>query len=357
MTLNGCGEGGVSAQPDPEGGGPVQLFAAGGDFAGSHILVAYAGAMRSDSAITRTKEEAQEKAADLIAQLKEDPAKFEELARAESDGPSGENGGDLGAWPKGQMVPEFDIAVEGLEMNAITEEPVETSFGYHVIRRNEIPQVAHYLADAFIIGYTGLQQTPPTVTRDSAEAATLAAEISAKITADNFDELSDQYNDFGEGASSTGVMKEGDPAPPGLLELLKTLEFGDAGGPIQLPVGHAFVRRVELDQRAGAHILIAYEGAMRADAENKRTKEEALAEANRVLAMVKEDPGKFEELAAEHTDDPTGKTNGGDLGTWFKGVMVPEFDNAIDELEVGQVVDEPVETPFGYHLIIRKEVE
>ena len=358
VLLNGCGEDTSNAQSDlSTSAGSEQLFAVDGDFAGAHILVAYAGAMRADPAITRTKEEALQKATELIAQLQGDASKFEEMAKTESDGPSGPDGGDLGVWQKGRMVPEFDTAIEGLEVGGITAEPVETAFGYHVIKRNDIPKKAHFIADAFIIGYAGLPQTPSTVTRDSAAAAALAEEIKGKINADNFDELSLEYNDFGEGATSTGLIKDGDPAPPGLIDLLKTLDFGEAGGPITLPVGLAFVRRVELVQRAGAHILIAFQGAMRADPNNTRTKEEALAEANRILAEIQADPSTFEAMAGAHTDDPTGKTNGGDLGTWFKGMMVPEFDNAIDELNVGEIASEPVETDFGYHLIIRKEVE
>ena len=60
-------------------------------------------------------------------------AKFIELAKAKSTGPSGPNGGDLGTFNKGQMVPEFSKAVWALENGQITTKPVKTQFGYHVI--------------------------------------------------------------------------------------------------------------------------------------------------------------------------------------------------------------------------------
>ena len=60
-------------------------------------------------------------------------AKFIELAKAESTGPSGPNGGDLGTFNKGQMVPEFSKAVWALDNGQITTKPVKTQFGYHVI--------------------------------------------------------------------------------------------------------------------------------------------------------------------------------------------------------------------------------
>ncbi|TNF43910.1 MAG: peptidylprolyl isomerase, partial [Epsilonproteobacteria bacterium] len=59
--------------------------------------------------------------------------KFIELAKSKSTGPSAPNGGDLGTFTKGQMVPEFSKAVWALEDGQITTEPVKTQFGYHVI--------------------------------------------------------------------------------------------------------------------------------------------------------------------------------------------------------------------------------
>ena len=59
---------------------------------------------------------------------------FGELAKANSDCPSGQRGGDLGSFSKGQMVPEFDAAVFTMEIGS-TSDVVETPFGYHLIQR------------------------------------------------------------------------------------------------------------------------------------------------------------------------------------------------------------------------------
>jgi parvulin-like peptidyl-prolyl isomerase len=64
-------------------------------------------------------------------------AKFIELAKTKSTGPSGPKGGDLGNFTKGQMVPEFSTAVWGLDVGSITDKPVKTDFGYHVIYLEE----------------------------------------------------------------------------------------------------------------------------------------------------------------------------------------------------------------------------
>ncbi|WP_345984473.1 peptidyl-prolyl cis-trans isomerase [Sulfurimonas sp. HSL-1656] len=63
--------------------------------------------------------------------------KFIEEAKAKSTGPSGPKGGDLGFFQQGQMVPEFNDAVFGMKVGAITPAPVKTQFGYHIIYLEE----------------------------------------------------------------------------------------------------------------------------------------------------------------------------------------------------------------------------
>jgi peptidyl-prolyl cis-trans isomerase C len=63
------------------------------------------------------------------------------------------------------------------------------------------------------------------------------------------------------------------------------------------------------------------------------------------------DGGKpFEVLAMEKTTDPSGKQNGGDLGFFSKGMMVPEFEAVAFTLEPGKISD-PVKSQFGWHII------
>ncbi|GGB61505.1 peptidylprolyl isomerase [Roseibium aquae] len=72
--------------------------------------------------------------AEAVIKELEAGADFAELAKERSTGPSGPNGGDLGYFTKGQMVKPFEDAVLALEPGQITEEPVETQFGWHVIK-------------------------------------------------------------------------------------------------------------------------------------------------------------------------------------------------------------------------------
>jgi len=73
-------------------------------------------------------------AKDIIAQLKKNPKAFEAIAKAKSTDPgSKNNGGELGWFDPHQMVPEFGAALAKMKKGEITEEPVKSQFGYHVI--------------------------------------------------------------------------------------------------------------------------------------------------------------------------------------------------------------------------------
>jgi peptidyl-prolyl cis-trans isomerase C len=64
-------------------------------------------------------------------------ADFVEVAKAKSTGPSAEKGGDLGFFGEGDMVPEFATAAFALQTGEVTQEPVKTQFGWHVIKVEE----------------------------------------------------------------------------------------------------------------------------------------------------------------------------------------------------------------------------
>ena len=59
----------------------------------------------------------------------------------------------------------------------------------------------------------------------------------------------------------------------------------------------------------------------------------------------------FEQLAKEKSIEPGANESGGDLGTFTKGKMVPEFENAAFAQKVGTFSTTPVKTEFGYHVI------
>ncbi len=208
----------------------------------SHILLMHAESKRKPPEVTRTKDEAKKLADDLHKQLV-DGADFAELAKENSDCPSGKmKGGDLGIFPARRMAPEFSEGVKSVKVGEITG-PVETDFGYHIIKRQEVMEVH---ARHILIMHAESKRKPASITRTKDEAKKLIEELAGKIT----------------------------------------------------------------------------------------------------------DGGDFETLAKEHSDCPSGKRRGGDLGSFGKGKMAPPFEKAAFELDEKQVSG-VVETDFGFHIIQR----
>ena len=115
--------------------------------------------------------------------------------------------------------------------------------------------------------------------------------------------------------------------------------------------------------RKSSHILVSFAeegaeesaaGAEGEEAEPAMTKEEAKAQADDLKAQL-DDGADFGELATEHSDDTGSAQQNGELGYVSEGQMVEEFETALFELEPGQI-SEPVESQFGYHIILNEDV-
>lgn len=91
-------------------------FVRGASVAASHILV-----------------DSEEKANEIKAKIEAGEVSFEDAARENSSCPSGQNGGALGEFTHGQMVPEFDEAAFSMEVGELRG-PVKTQFGFHIIK-------------------------------------------------------------------------------------------------------------------------------------------------------------------------------------------------------------------------------
>lgn len=96
--------------------GNPDKFKKGESVAASHILV-----------------DTEEKANELMEKINAKEISFEDAARENSSCPSGQNGGSLGEFTRGQMVPEFDEACFTMEVGEMRG-PVKTQFGYHIIK-------------------------------------------------------------------------------------------------------------------------------------------------------------------------------------------------------------------------------
>ncbi len=109
------------------------------------------------------------------------------------------------------------------------------------------------------------------------------------------------------------------------------------------------------DEVKARHILIRMQGSRvpLREGHKELTDEQALAKAKEVRAKIVAG-AKFEDQAKVESDDVGSGENGGDLGTFGAGQMVPEFDEVVFKAPVGQVT-EPIKTAYGYHLILVEE--
>ncbi|MBA8840012.1 peptidylprolyl isomerase [Ochrobactrum sp. RH2CCR150] len=94
----------------------------------SHILIA------ADPADEKQRDSAREAAAQIAASVIAEPDRFAALARDCSACPSSAQGGNLGQLTRGSTVPEFERALERLKPSEITAAPIESRFGFHIIR-------------------------------------------------------------------------------------------------------------------------------------------------------------------------------------------------------------------------------
>jgi peptidyl-prolyl cis-trans isomerase D len=148
---------------------------------------------------------------------------------------------------------------------------------------------------------------------------------------------------------STYVAKKDLPAEH--AEQLFNLPQGQIYGPYMR--GPYYCLSKSLGRKAGvnakaSHILISYEGTQVPNKKEKRTKEQAKAKAESLLAQVQANPSSFFMLALTSSDDSSSQ-QGGDLGYFSQGQMVKPFNDFVFNNPVGKIG--LVETDFGFHII------
>ena len=148
---------------------------------------------------------------------------------------------------------------------------------------------------------------------------------------------------------STFISKQDLPVEH--AEQLFNLPAGEIYGPYMK--GNYYCLSKGLGRKAGAkakasHILISWEGTQVPNKKEKRTKEQAKAKADGLLAQAQANPGMFMMLAMSNSDDSSAQ-QGGDLGFFGPGQMVKPFNDFAFGNPIGKIG--LVETEFGYHII------
>ncbi len=138
---------------------------------------------------------------------------------------------------------------------------------------------------------------------------------------------------------------------PQYADTLMALPVGEVYGPYRDGIYFKLTRKMGRKENGSvkaSHILVAYQGALRANPSVTRTQEEAKARAEELLAEARKDVTRFTQLARDNSDGPSAPS-GGDLGYFQEGVMTPKFNDFAFGNPVGTIG--LVETEFGFHIV------
>lgn len=140
---------------------------------------------------------------------------------------------------------------------------------------------------------------------------------------------------------------------PQIDSLMFNAPVGTIAGPFNRENGMVVSRLMDVQMRPdsmkASHILIAHQGAFRVDPSVTITLEQAKEKADSLLLVARRNPAGFGELAKQFSTDPSAQMNNGDLNWFADGAMVPEFNEAVVNGKVGDML--VVKSDFGYHVI------
>ena len=176
------------------------------EFSTAHILVQFKGADKAPGAISRTKEEAKERAGKIQGYATKENANFAILAERYSDSPSKVRGGVLRPIVPEQMPPAYKNyveAVQALEIGQVSP-VVETPFGFHVIKRLKLVRIT---VSHILVAYND-SDGEPRERRSKGEARRLASEAlrAARAADADFAALAKKYSDDLDSAEKGGAL-------------------------------------------------------------------------------------------------------------------------------------------------------
>jgi parvulin-like peptidyl-prolyl isomerase len=214
------------------------------------------------------------------------------------------------------------------------------------------------------VAYHGARAAAADQTR-TREQALVRARMLATMAREGqtLNQLIGEYSDRPGASEDRGVVRLR-PEQPGVFDaafVRAALALPETGvsEPVEQAEGFVVIERLKNPPagpaRIGAkHILIGYLGTPKELPGVTRSEEEARALAEAASAAVRKPDANWDALAAQYTDEPGGKTTGGDLGKFGRGQMVPAFEQVAFALKVGEI-SAIVKTQFGLHIIRRYE--
>jgi len=210
-----------------------------------------------------------------------------------------------------------------------------------------------------LLAYRGAQKAPETP-RSKEMALRRAKRLSrvARKQGADFLDLARRHSDVPRAERGMQVTFGKGEMAPAFEEATFAMGEGQVSDPVLTPFGCYVIMRVTPEEYSTAHILIQYEGSKQAPPGIKRSKKDARALADRVHEAATKEGANFAILAERNSDSPS-KVRGGVIKPLVPGQESEDFNNylaAVARLKVGEV-SPVVETPFGFHVIKRLELE
>ncbi|WP_417909282.1 SurA N-terminal domain-containing protein [Candidatus Electronema sp. PJ] len=223
---------------------------------------------------------------------------------------------------------------KGLKSDLRTERVRELIGSFAAVSDNEATRWLAYNGEEIKLAYVKLDPA-------SFEAQVKTDETNTKELAAWFEKNKDRYRSEPKIRLKYLLFKQSDDE--------KQVQIADADLKAKYEQDKERYRQPE--ERHARHILLQVkkDAPAASRAEKKKLAEE-------VLAQAKANNADFAALAKQYSDDASNKEQGGDLGFFSAGRMVPAFDAAVFAMQVGEISG-PVETEFGYHLIKLEEVK
>ncbi|MDA7419220.1 peptidylprolyl isomerase [Xenophilus arseniciresistens] len=182
-----------------------------------------------------------------------------------------------------------------------------------------------------------------------------AQEIAARARGgEDFAKLAGEFSRAPEARSAGGALglRSADRYPSLFVESTRNLKVGEVTGPLRSGAGFHVLKLLARERASAAadtitqtqvrHILIR--------PDDKQSAEQIVARLQGYKRSVQGGSADFAALAREHSQDTGSARNGGELGWTSPGSFVPEFEQAMNQLQPGQI-SEPVVSRFGVHLI------
>jgi len=223
----------------------------------------------------------------------------------------------------------------------VSEQDVDNFLNSEVARTNLAPD---YRLGHILIAIDD-QNTP-----QAAEQTAMMVYNKLREGAD-FSAMAVQYSS-GETALSGGDLgwRKAAQLPTMFADTVLDMKQGDISTPVRSPSGYHIIKVLELrggteqivQQTKARHILVK-PNEIRNETETRKLIDD-------IYQQVQQDPAKFAALAKTYSDDPGSALQGGELGWVNPGTMVPQFEQQMQDTDIGKI-SAPFRTEFGWHIL------